>query len=310
MTRPAPAAGMCTGRVAIVTGSGRGIGRGHALELARQGAAVVVNDLGVALDGQTQEDVGVARAVVDEIVAAGGRAVADGHDAADFDGARAIVERAIESFGRLDVVVNNAGVLRDRTLVNMSADEWDGVVRVHLRSTFAVTKWAAAYWRDLHQSHSPVDARVINTSSGAGLYGSYGQSNYSAAKAGIAGFTLTAAMELARYGVTVNAVAPGGRTRMTEKVFAETMRIDDPSSFDPFDPAHVGPVVAWLASGDSAGVTGQIIEAWGGRISIVEGWRPGPTIEAGRRWECHEVGPVVRDLLAKASPRASLAPAE
>ncbi len=302
--------GICEGRVALVTGSGRGIGRGHALELARQGAAVVVNDLGVTLQGDTQEDVDVAQLVVDEIVAAGGSAVADRHDAADFDGARAMVDRAVDTFGRLDVVVNNAGVLRDRALVNMSGDEWDAVVRVHLRSAFAVTRSAAAWWRVQHQAGSPVDARVINTTSGAGLYGNYGQANYSAAKAGIVGFTLTAALELGRYGVAVNAVAPGGRTRMTEKVFAQSMHLDDPSSFDPFDPANVAPVVAWLASGDSAGVTGQIIEAWGGRIAVVEGWRPGPTTEVGRRWECHEVGPVIRGLLAQVPPRASLAPAE
>jgi len=301
--------GLCAGRVAIVTGSGRGIGRGHALELARQGAAVVVNDPGVDLDGSTGED-GVAQGVVDEIVAAGGKAVADGHDAADLDGARAIVDRAVEAFGRLDVVVNNAGILRDRALVNLSADDWDAVVRVHLRASFAVTKWAATWWRTQHQAGAPVDARVINTSSGAGLYGNYGQANYSAAKAGIVGFTLTAAMELARYGVTVNALAPGGRTRMTEKVFAQGMQRDDPSSFDPFDPANVGPVLAWLASTDSAGVTGQVIEAWGGRISVVEVSHPGPTVDIRRRWECAEVGPVIRDLLSQLPPRASLEPAE
>ncbi|MBO0729305.1 MAG: SDR family NAD(P)-dependent oxidoreductase [Acidimicrobiaceae bacterium] len=296
---------MCEGRVAIVTGSGRGIGRGHALELARQGAAVVVNDLGVALDGGTGEE-GVAQVVVDQIVAAGGRAVADGHDASDLDGAHAIVDRAIEAFGGLDVVVNNAGVLRDRALVNLSADDWDDVVRVHLRSTFAVTKWAATWWREQHQAGAPVDARVINTSSGAGLYGNYGQANYSAAKAGIVGFTLTAAQELARYGVTVNALAPGGRTRMTEKVFAQAMQRDDPSSFDPYDPENVGPVLAWLASADSAGVTGQVIEAWGGRIAVVEGWDPGPTVDVGRRWTCEEVGPVIRDLLSRLPAKASL----
>jgi len=297
---------LCAGCVAIVTGSGRGIGRGHALELARQGAAVLVNDPGVALDGGTGE-AGVAQGVVDEIVAAGGRAVADGHDAADIDGAKAIVDRAIEAFGRLDVVVNNAGVIRDRALVNLSADDWDAVVRVHLRATFAVTKWAATWWREQHQAGAPVDGRVINTSSGAGLYGNYGQANYSAAKAGVVGFTLTAAMELGRYGVTVNALAPGGRTRMTEKVFAQAMERDDPSAFDPFDPGNVGPVLAWLASSDSAGVTGQVIEAWGGRIAIVEGWHPGPTVDVGRRWACEEVGPVIRDLLSQVPAKASLA---
>jgi NAD(P)-dependent dehydrogenase (short-subunit alcohol dehydrogenase family) len=302
--------GTCQGRVAIVTGAGRGLGRAHALELARQGTAVLVNDLGVALDGRPGDDTPVAARVVDDILSAGGRAVADTHDAADEEGARALVERAIDAFGTLDVVVNNAGVLRDRTLVNMSADDWDTVVHVHLRSTFAVTRWAAAWWRHRHRSGEPVDARVINTTSGAGLYGNYGQANYTAAKAGIAGFTLTAAMELERYGVTVNAVAPGGRTRMTEQLFAEAMRVETADSFDPFDPANSSPVVAWLASADSAGVTGQVIEAWGGRIAIVEGWRPGPTVEADRRWEPAELGPVIRDLLARARPGPSLVQAD
>jgi NAD(P)-dependent dehydrogenase (short-subunit alcohol dehydrogenase family) len=302
--------GIGQGRVAIVTGAGRGLGRAHALELARQGTAVVVNDLGVALDGRLGDGSPVAALVVEDILAAGGRAVADAHDASDEDGARALVERAIDAFGSLDVVVNNAGVLRDRTLVNMSADDWDTVVRVHLRSTFAVTRWAAAWWRHRHRSGDTVEARVINTTSGAGLYGNYGQANYSAAKAGIVGFTLTAAVELERYGVTVNAVAPGGRTRMTEQLFAKTMQAESAASFDAFDPANSSPVVAWLASTDSAGVTGQVIEAWGGRIAIVEGWRPGPTVEAGRRWEPAELGPVIRDLLARARPGSSLVQAE
>jgi NAD(P)-dependent dehydrogenase (short-subunit alcohol dehydrogenase family) len=245
--------------------------------------------------------------VVEDILSAGGRAVADTHDAADEQGARALVERAVDAFGSLDVVVNNAGVLRDRTLVNMSADDWDSVVRVHLRSTFAVTRSAAAWWRDHHRAGGVVDARVINTTSGAGLYGNYGQVNYSAAKAGIVGFTLTAAMELERYGVTVNAVAPGGRTRMTEQIFGDAMPTEPTGVFDPFDPANSSSTVAWLASGDSAGVTGQVIEAWGGRIAIVEGWCPGPTAEAGRRWDPGELGPVIRELLTRVRPPATMA---
>ena len=299
--------GLCDGRVAVVTGAGRGLGRAHAMELARQGASVVVNDLGVALDGEAGDGTPVAAVVAEEIVSAGGRAVADAHDAADFEGAKALVDAAISAFGSLDVVVNNAGVLRDRSLVNMSPDDWDTVVRVHLRSAFAVTRSAALWWRDRQRAGHAVDGRVINTSSGAGLYGNYGQSNYSAAKAGVVGFTLTAALELERYGVTVNAVAPGGRTRMTEKLFADVMQTDSATSFDTFDPANCSPVVAWLASPDSSGVTGQVIEAWGGRISIVEGWHPGPTVDAGRRWDCSEVGTVIRDLLAQAGRKASLA---
>jgi NAD(P)-dependent dehydrogenase (short-subunit alcohol dehydrogenase family) len=298
------------GRVAIVTGAGRGLGRAHALELARQGTAVVVNDLGVAVDGGRGDGTPVAALVVDDILAAGGRAVADTHDAADEQGARELVAGAIEAFGALDSVVNNAGVLRDRSLINMSFDDWDTVVRVHLRSTFAVTRSAAAWWRDRHRAGDPVDARVINITSGAGLYGNYGQVNYSAAKAGIVGFTQTAAMELERYGVTVNAVAPGGRTRMTEQVFAQVQPPEGPGSFDPFDPANSSPLIAWLASSDSAGITGQVIEAWGGRIAIVEGWCPGPTVEAGRRWDPAEIGPVVRDLLRRARPRASMVQAQ
>jgi len=292
--------------VAVVTGAGRGIGRGHALELARQGCRVVVNDLGVALDGGGR-DTTPAEDVVAEIVAAGGEAVADANDVADFDGAAQLVGRAVSAFGRLDVVVNNAGVLRDRTLVNMSAEDWDLVVRVHLGSTFAVTRWAATWWREQAKAGAAVDARVINTTSGAGLYGNPGQANYSAAKAGIVGFTVTAAMELERYGVTVNAVAPGGRTRMTEHVFAEQMADPGPG-FDPFDPDNVAPVVAWLASAEAAGVTGQVFEAWGGRIAVVEGAHPGPTVEVERRWDPAELGPVVRDLLAQAADRSSMLP--
>jgi NAD(P)-dependent dehydrogenase (short-subunit alcohol dehydrogenase family) len=296
--------GCCQGRIAIVTGAGQGIGRGHALELARQGAKVVVNDLGVSLDGAEHHSPS-AEEVVAEITAAGGSAVSDVNDVSDMAGAQRLVQRALDSFGGLDVVVNNAGVLRDGVLVNTSADDWDTVLRVHLRSTFAVTKAAATWWRERSKAGDPVDARVINTTSGAGLYGNVGQTNYAAAKAGIVGFTLAASLELSRYGVTVNAVAPGGRTRMTEGVFDGIMS-SAADGFDSFDPGNVAPLVTWLASPESSDVTGQVIEAWGGRIAVVEGWRPGPSIEVQRRWDPAELGPVLRDLLAQATPRSSM----
>jgi NAD(P)-dependent dehydrogenase (short-subunit alcohol dehydrogenase family) len=299
--------GCCEGRIAIVTGAGQGIGRGHALELARQGASVVVNDLGVSLHGEAHHSPS-AEEVVAEIVAAGGHAVSDVNDASDAAGAQRMVDNARQSFGGLDIVVNNAGVLRDTVLVNMSPDDWDTVLRVHLGSTFAVTKAAATWWRERSKAGEPVDGRVINTTSGAGLYGNVGQTNYAAAKAGIVGFTLAASLELSRYGVTVNAVAPGGRTRMTEQVFAGAMGDVEDGAFDAFDPGNVAPLVTWLASAEAADVTGQVIEAWGGRIAVVEGWHPGPTVEIQRRWDPAELGPVVHDLLAQTTPRASMRP--
>jgi NAD(P)-dependent dehydrogenase (short-subunit alcohol dehydrogenase family) len=268
---------------------------------------VVVNDLGVSLDGAARHSPS-AEGVVAEIVAAGGKAVSDVNDASDAEGAQRIVDNARQSFGGLDIVINNAGVLRDTVLVNMSPDDWDTVLRVHLRSTFAVTKAAATWWRERSKAGEPVDGRVINTTSGAGLYGNVGQTNYAAAKAGIVGFTLAASLELSRYGVTVNAVAPGGRTRMTEQVFAGAMADVEDGAFDDFDPGNVAPLVTWLASPEAADVTGQVIEAWGGRIAVVEGWRPGPTIEVPRRWDPAELGPVVHDLLAQTTARASMRP--
>jgi NAD(P)-dependent dehydrogenase (short-subunit alcohol dehydrogenase family) len=289
---------ICEGRVAIVTGAGRGLGREHALELARQGAKVVVNDLGAAADG-----VGASGDPANEVVALieqmGGQAVANGDDVADFEGAGRMVQQAIDTFGGLDVLVNNAGFLRDRMLVNTGEEEWDAVIRVHLKGHFAPLRHASAYWRAEAKEGRTRAARVVNTSSGAGLQGSVGQATYTAAKAGIAGLTLVAAQELGRYGVTVNAIAPVARTRMTEDVFAETMARPE-SGFDAVDPANVSPVVAWLASEDSAEVTGRVIEVEGGKICIEEGWRHGPTVDIGRRWEADDVGPTVRDLLAKA----------
>jgi NAD(P)-dependent dehydrogenase (short-subunit alcohol dehydrogenase family) len=290
--------GICEGRVVIVTGAGRGLGRGHALELARQGAKVVVNDFGLELDGSPSAD-NPAHEVVAEIAAQGGEAVVSGHDVADWEGAGAMVATAIDSFGRLDAVVNNAGVVRDRMFANATEDEWDAVMRVHLKGHFAPSRHAAAHWRDRSKAGEAVDARIVNTTSGAGLMGSIGQAAYSAAKAGIAGLTLVQAAELRRYGITANALAPSARTRMTEGVFTEMMaRPDDPDAFDAMAPENVSPLVAWLVSTDSADVTGRVFEAEGGKISVADGWQHGTVIDNGARWDPRDLGPAVRELLA------------
>lgn len=286
---------MLDGRVAIVTGAGRGLGREHALELARNGAKVVVNDYGVTLAGEDGGE-SPAHAVVAEIEAMGGVAVVNGADVADFDAAAAMVHQAIDTFGGLDILVNNAGFVRDRMLVNITEDEWDAVIRVHLKGHLAPLRHAAAWWRAESKAGRTRQARVINTSSGAGLQGSVGQATYSAAKAGIAGLTLVAACELAPYGVTVNALAPSARTRMTADAFAEKMAVPE-GGFDVMDPANVSPVVAWLASVDSEDVTGRVLEVEGGRICLEEGWRHGPAVEQGARWRATDVGRAVRDLV-------------
>lgn len=290
-------AGILQGRVAIVTGAGRGLGREHALELARQGAAVVVNDLGTTLDG-AGVSVGPAQDVVDIIRERGGEAVANGADIADFTQAAALVDQAVSTFGRLDVLVNNAGFVRDRMLVNAGEDEWDAVVRVHLKGHFAPLRHASAHWRAESKAGRQPIARVINTSSGAGLQGSVGQAAYSAAKGGIASLTLVAAAELGRYGVAVNAIAPSARTRMTEGPFAEAMATPD-GGFDRMDPANVSPVVAWLASADCT-ISGRVLEIEGGRLCLEEGWRHGPQRELDRRWSAEEVGEAIRALVAEA----------
>ncbi|GAA4503816.1 SDR family oxidoreductase [Actinoallomurus oryzae] len=292
---------ICAGRVVIVTGAGRGLGRAHALEFARQGASLIVNDLGIARDGGGAGDEGPAHDVVAEIQALGGRAVASGHDVATADGAVALVATAIEAFGRLDVLVNNAGFLRDRMLVNLGEDEWDAVMRVHLKGHFLPLRNAAAHWRAESKAGRPVDARVINTSSAAGLMGNVGQANYSAAKAGIVGLTLVAAAELARYGVTVNAIAPAARTRMTEELFAAAMAAPEAGAFDAMAPENVSPLVTWLGSAESRDVTGRVFDVAGGRIGVMEGFRHGPSADKGARWDPAELGPVVTGLLAKAA---------
>jgi NAD(P)-dependent dehydrogenase (short-subunit alcohol dehydrogenase family) len=293
-------AGICEGRVVIVTGAGRGIGRAHALEFARQGAKVVVNDIGAELDGSGGGS-GPAGEVVEAIRAAGGEAVANGSDVADFKQAGELVKTAIDTFGGLDVVVNNAGIVRDRMFVSCSEEEWDAVIRVHLKGHFCVASNACAYWRQRAKAKEPVDARIINTSSGAGLQGSIGQSAYSAAKAGITTLTLIQAAEMGRYNITSNAIAPSARTRMTEEVFAEMMKKPE-SGFDAMDPANVAPLVVWLGSAESKDVTGQVFEVAGGEISVADGWRKGPAVDKGARWEPDEVGAAVKELLAKAVP--------
>jgi NAD(P)-dependent dehydrogenase (short-subunit alcohol dehydrogenase family) len=291
---------LCEGRVAIVTGAGRGIGRAHAIELARYGAKVVVNDIGAEADGRGASSSPAAE-VVEEIVRGGGEAIANHDDVADFEAARRLIGSAIGKWGRLDVLVNNAGFLRDRMFVSTSAEEWDAVIRVHLRGHYAAAHHAAGYWREQAKKGSALDARIINTSSGAGLLGSVGQATYSAAKAGIAALTLVQAAELGRYGVTVNAIAPAARTRMTEAVFADTMK-KPAAGFDAMSPDNIAPLVAWLASEDAKDVTGRVFEIAGGRVSVAEGWREGPAFDRGARWDAREIGGTVRELIAQARP--------
>ena len=290
------------GRVAIVTGAARGLGRAHALELARHGARVVVNDLGVERDGTGGGD-GPAADVVREIAAAGGAAIANGDDVADWSGAGRMIAQAIETWGRLDALVCNAGFLRDRMFANATEDEWDAVMRVHLKGHFAPARHAAAYWRDAAKRGEEVDARIINTTSGAGLQGSIGQAAYAAAKGGIAALTLVQAAELARYGVTANAIAPAARTRMTEAAFADAMKAPD-SGFDAMAPENVSPLVAWLASARSRAVTGRVFDVAGGVIAVEDGWRPGAKVDRGARWDARELDGVMTDLLARAAAPA------
>ncbi|MER6461764.1 SDR family oxidoreductase [Streptomyces sp. NPDC001288] len=291
--------GICADRVVAVTGAGRGLGRAHALAFAAEGARVVVNDLGVGLDGAPDPG-SPAAGVVAEIRAAGGEAVAHGGDIATSAGAASLIETAVRTYGRLDTLVNNAGFLRDRMLVNLGEDDWDAVLRVHLKGHFLPLRHAAAHWRaEAKAGRAPV-ARIVNTSSGAGLLGSVGQGNYSAAKAGIVGLTLVAAAELARYGVQVNAVAPAARTRMTERAFAAAMAAPE-AGFDAMAPGNVSPLVVWLGSAASAGVTGRVFETEGGRITVMEGWRAGPTADGGARRTPAEAGETALDLLARAT---------
>ncbi|KHK49479.1 short-chain dehydrogenase [Ralstonia sp. A12] len=283
--------GICDGRTVIITGAGGGLGRAYALAFGAEGANVVVNDI-------RRE---AAEAVSEAIRAAGGKAIANDDDITKLATSQRIIDAAVAAFGDVHVLVNNAGICRDRMFVSLSEEDWDEVMRVHLRGHFCLANLLAKRWRDASKAGAAVDARIINTSSGAGLQGSVGQSNYAAAKGGIASLTLVQAAELARYGITANALAPAARTGMTEGVFGEMMKAPE-DGFDAFDPANVAPLVVWLGSAESRHVTGQMFEAAGGKISIADGWRTGPEQDKGARWEPHELGAAVGALLAQAQP--------
>ena len=283
---------LCEGRVAIVTGAGRGLGREHALMLAANGAKVMVNDLGANVDG-TGSDASFAAQTAAEIRKAGGEAIVNGDDVSSWAGAKNMIDQAIRAWGRLDVVVNNAGILRDRMLVNMSEAEWDAVIQVHLKGTFAPARHAAAHWRELSRTTGvPVNARIINTTSTSGIYGNVGQSNYGAAKAGIAAFTIIVARELKKFGITVNAVSPSAQTRMTEG-----LRVLNDEQRATRDPKWVSPVVTYLASEVAQDITGRVIQAGVGRIAVCEGWRRGA--EVAQVEDPAEAGRLIRQMLPK-----------
>jgi NAD(P)-dependent dehydrogenase (short-subunit alcohol dehydrogenase family) len=283
---------LCEGRVAIVTGAGGGLGRQHALLLAAHGAKVMVNDIGAGVDGRGV-DASVAAAVVGAIKAAGGEAIANGADVSDWQGAQAMIDAAVGTFGRLDILVNNAGILRDRMLTNMAEDEWDAVIKVHLKGTFAPSRHAAAYWREeSKKANAPVKGRIINTTSTSGIYGNVGQTNYGTAKAGIAAFTIIAARELRRYGVTVNAISPSAQTRMTEGL--RELSADERATRDP---KWVSPTVVYLASEEAQDITGRVVQAGFGRLAVCEGWRRGA--EVGQVEDAASAGRLLRDMIAR-----------
>ena len=292
--------GICEGRVCVITGAGRGIGREYALMLAGQGAKIVVNDLGGDMTGEGA-DATPAQQVVAEIEAMGGEAIANGANVAEFDAAGEMIRQAVDHFGRVDVLVNNAGILRDRMLVNMAEGEWDAVIAVHLKGTFGPTRHVAAHWRELVKAGEPVDARIINTTSPSGIYGNVGQTNYGAAKAGIAAFTVISAMELERYGVTCNAIAPAAITRMTEDLGMGQL---DEETKAAMAPHWIAPIVTWLASAESAGVTGRIFQVSGRELAVAEGWHKGPSVEPTD--DPTEIGAKVAELMANARPDADM----
>ncbi len=288
---------LCENRTVIITGAARGLGRAYALAFGAEGANVVVNDIGTSLSGEGR-DTSAADAVVAEIQAAGGRAIANYEDITDWDAAKRIVDAALAAFGDLHVVVNNAGIVRDRMFVSATLEEWDATMHVHLRGHFCLSRHAVNYWREKQKNGANPDARIINTSSGAGLQGSIAQAAYSTAKGGIAALTLVQAAELGRYGITANALAPSARTRMTEQAFADKMATEG-EAFDVMDPANIAPTVVWLGSAESADVTGCVFELEGGKIMLEDGWREGPMIDAGRRWNPADVGDAVEQLRAQ-----------
>lgn len=292
--------GICDNRTVIITGAAGGLGRAYALAFAAEGANVVINDIGTSLSGEGR-DTSAADAVVAQIVADGGRAIANYEDITDWDAAKRIVDAAVSAFGGLHVIVNNAGIVRDRMFVSATLDEWDATMHVHLRGHFCLARHAVDYWRAQQKAGNPVDARIINTSSGAGLQGSIAQSAYSTAKGGIAALTLVQAAELARYGITANALAPSARTRMTEQAFADKMATAG-EAFDVMDPANIAPTVVWLGSPLSAHVSGCVFELEGGKIILEQGWDLGPGVDAGKRWNPADVGAAVDDLLARRTP--------
>lgn len=292
--------GICTNRTVIITGAARGLGRAYALAFAAEGANVVVNDIGTSLNGEGR-DTSAADGVVAEIVAAGGKAIANYEDITDWDAAKRIVDAAVAAFGDLHVVVNNAGIVRDRMFVSATLEEWDATMHVHLRGHFCLSRHAVDYWRAKQKAGTNPDARIINTSSGAGLQGSIAQAAYSTAKGGIASLTLVQAAELGRYGITANALAPSARTRMTEQAFADKMATEG-QAFDVMDPANIAPTVVWLGSAESADVTGCVFELEGGKIMLEDGWREGPVVDKGAKWEPAEVGAAVEQLLATRVP--------
>lgn len=284
---------ICNGRTVIITGAGGGLGRAYALAFAAEGANVVVNDI--------RDE--AARDVVGQIHASGGRAIANSDDITTLDSAARIVDAALAAFGEVHVLVNNAGILRDRLFLSLSEDDWDAVMRVHLKGHYCLANLLARRWRDLAKAGTPVAGRIINTSSGAGLQGSIGQSNYSAAKGGIAALTLVQAAELGRYGITANALAPAARTAMTESAMPELVKKPEDGSFDAWAPENVAPLVVWLGSEQSGHVSGQVFESQGGRISLADGWRTGTTRDKGALWRVEEVGAAVDEILAEA-PKA------